>query len=145
MKNTILNLICVAYWVAVMLIMVFMITLYPFIAIGQIGTVRTSGFAGPDNMFMISVMGLFIGLSLLIPVFRRMYHWFPWLYAFIKIFFLNTTIMIIATTILNFGYRVQDSTRHTIFFVLMLCFIVAARALMCLYFHRKKVEYVGRN
>lgn len=145
MKNVILNLTCIAYWVMFMSVVIALIVLYPFMAFSHIGMVRTSGFAGPNEMYMLTIAGFLIGLSLLIPVLRRMYHWFPWLYAFIKILFVNTIIMVVATTILNFGYQVQDSTRHTIFFVLMLCFIILARAVMCVYFHRKQVEYIGRD
>jgi len=49
----------------------------------------------------------------------------------------------IALMILNYGYKVQNETRHTIFFILMLLEIVIGRILMSIYFNWKRVEHIG--
>ena len=137
------KIICGIYFATFMLLIIVMMVLYPIMAPNLIRMIRTSGFGGPNDMYMLSVFGLIIGLSLLIPVLRQMYYWFPWLFPFVKIFFVNCAILIVGTTILNFGYQVQNPTRHTTFFILMICFMVIGRVLMCFYFHKKNVEYVG--
>jgi drug/metabolite transporter (DMT)-like permease len=88
---------------------------------------------------------MFIGISLLVPAFRRMYYKLPWLFPLIKIFYVNVLITSIAHMIMNFGYEIQDETRHSIFFALTIAEIVLGRFLMCLWFSRNRVEYVGRQ
>ena len=113
-----------------------------FMSTSNINMIRTTGFAGPDDMIMLSFFGLVIGLSLLIPALRQMYYWVPWLYPFVKIFLINVAILIAALTVLNFGYQVQNPARHTIFFILTIGTIILGRTLMGFYFYRKNVEHI---
>ena len=142
MKNIITSAVCAIYLAVIMLPVTFMMLIFPFFTISEINKVRISGFATAGTMVMLSGFGLFIGLSLLIPALRRMYSWFPWFFPFVKIFFINMAISVIALEIINFGYRVQNLTRHTTFFILMLCAIIVGRGLMSFYFHHKNVEHI---
>lgn len=116
----------------------------PLMFFSDVSAIRTSGFAGPDTALpMIGVSGLVIGISLLVPVFRRIYAVFPWLYPFVKIFFVGMVIINIALSILNFGYQTGSDTRHTLFFILMIVFVVIGRLGMSFYFHRNPVHEEG--
>jgi hypothetical protein len=132
--------ITIMWWVLLLLIFV------PIGLIGDITTIRSSGFSttniGPT---LIGILGLLIGLSLLVPAFRKMYYKLPWLLPFVKILYPNVVIMSLATMLLNYGYEVQSPARHTLFYILMICQIIICRLLMCIYFSRRKVGYIGGN
>jgi len=116
----------------------------PLMFFSDIDAIRSSGFAGPNmGLSMIGICGLFIGISLLIPVLRRIYAVFPWLYAFVKIFFASLVILNLGITILNFGYQTVNPSRHTLFFVLMIVFVIIGRLCMSFYFHRYPVYKEG--
>ncbi|WP_449540102.1 hypothetical protein [Ferdinandcohnia sp. Marseille-Q9671] len=116
----------------------------PLMFLSDVSAIRTSGFAGPDTaLSMIGVSGLVIGISLLVPVLRRIYAVFPWLYPFVKIFFVGMVIINIALSILNFGYQTVSGTRHMLFFILMIVFVVLGRLGMSFYFHRNPVHEEG--
>lgn len=130
----------VMWWILLMLIFV------PIGLISDIDTIRSSGFSTSNiGTAFIGIFGLFIGLSLLVPTLRKMYYKLPWMFPFVKILYPNVIIMSVATMLLNYGYEVQNQTRHTLFFILMICQIIICRALMCIYFSKRKVQYVGGN
>lgn len=123
----------------VLLILIFM----PIVFLSDVSAVRNSGFAGPNiTTSYIGVCGLFIGLSLLIPAFRKMYRAFPWLYSFTKIFYVNLIILCIGSRILNMGYQVNNDSRHTTFFILMIAQIVICRIAMCIYLKLKPIRNI---
>lgn len=126
---------------------VFIILLFtPLMFFSDVNVIRTSGFAGPNlAISIISVTGIFIGISLLIPALRKMYNVFPWLYSFVNIFFVTTVILNLGLAILNFGYEMNNPTRHTIFFILMILFVVVGRLAMCYYFWRNPVNIGERS
>jgi hypothetical protein len=144
LKSILGNMAAVIYFLAVMWWILLMLVFVPFVLVSDINTIRSSGFS-TSNMgtTYIGVFGLFIGLSLLVPVFRKMYYKLPWMFPFVKILYLNVIIMSIATMILNYGYEVQSQTRHTVFFVLIICQIIICRIIMCIYFSKRKVQYIG--
>lgn len=138
------NAAAVLYFLAVMWWVLLLLIFVPLGLMFDINTILSSGFSTSSiGTTFIEIFGLFIGLSLLIPAFRKIYYKLPWVFPFVKIFYLNVIIMSIATMLLNYGYEVQNQTRHTIFFILMICQIIICRGLMCIYFHRKKVQYIG--
>lgn len=129
--------------------MSFILLLLIFMPIGfltDVSAIRTSGFAGPDETTsFIAICGLFIGLSIIIPALRKMYRVLPWLYSFVKIFYVNLIILCIGLGILNIGYQVNNNTRHTIFFILMIIQIVICRILMCFYFKLKPISHIDEE
>ena len=134
----------VLYFVAVMWWVVLLLLITPFMLIGDIGTVHESGFSSNNiGLSFMGIFGLLIGVSLLIPAFRRMYYKLPWLFPFVKIFLVNVVILTIAELVLNYGYEVRNDARHMLFFILTLGVIVIGRVIMSVYFSRKKVEYIG--
>lgn len=117
----------------------------PIMFLSDVSAIRTSGFAGPNtSMAMIGMSGLVIGLSLLIPPLRKMYNVFPWLFSFVKIFFVTFMILNLGLAILNYGYEVDNPTRHMWFFILMIVFIIVGRLAMCVYFWWKPVN-IGKE
>jgi hypothetical protein len=138
------NIAAVIYFLVVMLLVIMFLIIAPILLIISIKDILVSGFSKEDlGMIYIVFPGLFIGISLFIPAFRRMYYKLPWLFPFVKILYLNDIILSIATMLLNYGYEVQDSARHTLFLFIMIGQIIICRVLMCIYFRKKKVQYIG--
>lgn len=144
LKDFLGNAAAVIYFFVVMLILMLMLIIVPFILISEISTIREVGFATSTiGTTFIGVFGIFIGISLLVPVFRKMYYKLPWMFPFVKILFFDVVVLSIGVMILNFGYEVQSESRHTLFFILMLIQLILCRAAMCIYFSKKKVQYIG--
>ena len=132
----------VLYFVFLMSFVILLLVFYPIMFPSEVSSIRDSGFAGPNNATsFIGVCGLIIGLSTLIPPLRKMYYAFPWLYSFVKIFFVNLIILCIGITILNYGYQTVNEARHTLFFTLMIIQIIVSRIAMCIYFKIKPVKF----
>lgn len=134
----------VIFFVTVMWWVLLMLAFVPIGLIMDMNTVIKSGFSTSNIGFaFIGSLGLMIGLSLLIPPFRRMYYALPWLFPFVKIFYLNVVILSIATIILNKGFEVQNEYRHIMFIALMIIQIILCRFAMCIYLHKKPVRHIG--
>ena len=133
LKSFLGNTMAFLYFIFVMLWILLLLAFVPFGLFMDIQIIRESGFSTTNiGMTFIAILGLFIGISLIVPVFRKMYYKLPWLLSYVKIFYCNLVIMSIATSILNYGYEVQDSKRHMIFFILMIAQIVICRIGMCI-------------
>lgn len=133
------------YFIFPMSFVLIILLFTPLMFFSDVSAIRTSGFAGPDlAISTISITGLFIGISLLVPALRKMYTVFPWLYSFVKIFFVTLVILNLGIAILNYGYEVNNPTRHTIFFILMIVFVVIGRLAMCFYFWHNPVN-IGKK
>lgn len=132
------------YFVLVMWWILLMLLFAPLGLLMDIQTVRSSGFSTTNiGMSFIGIFGLFIGLSLLIPALRKMYFKLPWMFPFVKILFVDVIIMTVATFILNYGYEIQNNTRHTAFFIIMIVQIILCRIAMSIYFNKKPVKHIG--
>ena len=139
--------VCAAlYFVLVMLpwVCVFM-PLYLLVDIGSIFDVIQIGFSTSSSIIMVGFFGMIISISLLVPALRQMYYKLPWLAPFVATIGCDYTIVAVALEILNFGYRMPVTWRHVLFIVLMLLWIVGARALECWWFKRYPVRYVGEG
>lgn len=133
--------IATAYFIFPMSFILILLIFTPLMFFSDINAIRNSGFAGPDSaLAMIGFSGLTIGMSLLIPPIRRIYLFFPWLYTFVEVFFVNFVILTIGISILNFGYKTVDPTRHTIFYVIMIIFVIVSRIGMSIYYRWKPVN-----
>lgn len=133
--------IATAYFIFPMSFILILLIFTPLMFFSDISAIRNSGFAGPDSaLAMIGLSGLTIGMSLLIPPIRRIYSFFPWLYTFVEVFFVNFVILTIGISILNFGYKTVDPTRHTIFYVIMIIFVIVGRIGMSIYYRWKPVN-----
>ena len=137
------NVCAVLYFVLVMLpwVCLFM-PLYLLVDIGSIFNVIQIGFSTSSSIFMVGFFGMIIAISLLVPALRQMYYKLPWLAPFVATVGCDYAIVCVALEILNFGYQVPTTWRHVLFIVLMLLWIVGARALECWWFKRHPVRYV---
>lgn len=123
-----------------LLILIFM----PIGFLMDVDTILTSGFATADMAVeFISITGLIIGISMVIPSLRKIYKVFPWMYSFVKIFYFNLIILCVGLSILNKGYEVTNTTRHTIALIIMIIQIIICRLYMCLYFKKKPVKSIS--
>lgn len=144
LKSALGSAVAVIYFIAVMWWLLLLLLLVPIMSFSDIKAIRDSGFSTSNvSLTFIGVFGFLIGLSLLIPPCRKMYHKLPWLFPYVKILFIDVIIMGIAITILNFGYEVQSNLRHNTFFVFMVAQIIICRILMCIYFSRNKAYHIG--
>ncbi len=143
-KSVIGNIIAILYFFSIMPFVIFILAFAPIGLLMDIKTIRASGFSTTNiGITLIGILGMFIAPTLLIPALRGMYYKLPWLFPFVKIFFIDLIILSIALAVLNLGYEVQNSTRHSMFFALMIIQIILCRAAMSIYFSRKPVEYIG--
>lgn len=146
LKDLLGYIIATIYLIFPMCLVLLMLILMPLIFLMTVSIVRSSGFVGPNiATAFIGTCGFFIGLSLLIPPLRKMYKVLPWLYSFIKIFYVNLIIMSIGLAILNIGYQVQNDARHTMFFTLMIVQVLACRIAMCIYFKLKPAKHIEKR
>ena len=142
LKNLLGNIVAVIYFICPMFFVLLILTFMPIAFLSDVSTVIVSGFSGQNiAAACISLCGLPISLSLLIPPLRKMYRVLPWLYPLTKIFYINLIILCAGLAILNFGYKVQNNTRHITFFILMIVQIFICRIAMCIYFKLKPVRY----
>jgi hypothetical protein len=65
------------------------------------------------------------------------------MFPLVKILFFDVAALSVGVMILNLGYEVQDESRHKLFFIMMLVQLILCRAAMCIYFSKKKVQYIG--
>lgn len=136
----------VIYFICPMSFILLLLLIMPFGVLSDINSIRSSGFAGPSYaLSFIGVTGFALGFSLIVPALRKMYRVLPWLYPFTKIFFANLLILCVAISILNYGYEVNNSARHTTFFVLMLVEILVGRIAMCFYFKSRPARYAEKR
>ena len=143
MKSKLAAALAVLYLIFPMSFVFLLLIFTPIMYLSDVSAVRNSGFAGPQTaMSMIGICGLFIGISMLVPALRRMYRALPWMYSFIVIFFVNLIILSVGLMILNKGYEVSNTTRHMIFTILMVIFIIGGRLCMSIYFWKKPVDSV---
>lgn len=145
LKRILGNTLVAAYFIFPFSIILLVLLLMPLLFLMDVNAIMASGFAGPNlAASFIGVSGLFIGLSLLIPPLRKIYRVFPWLFPFVKIFFINFVILNIGLAILNFGYEISNEARHTTFFVLMIVQLVICRLGMSIYFRLRPVHKRGK-
>lgn len=129
------------YFIFPMSLVLLLLLFMPVGFLSDVSSIRNSGFAGPDTtLSFIGLSGLVIGLSLLIPPLRKMYHALPWLYSFVKIFFINLVILSIGLSILNYGYQVVNESRHLTFFIIMIVQVVICRLGMSIYFKLRPIK-----
>ncbi len=106
-----------------------------------------SGFANPSInesfIMFISIFSFLIGLSILVPQFRKMYYTFPWLYPYVKVLFIDYIICILTIMIVNFGYTEDGDSRKLLFKILAILFLIVARLVQCVYFKYRKSTALG--
>ena len=131
------------YYFYFMLIVILLLIIYPIMFPSEVSSIINSGFAGPNNsIIFIGICGLFIGLSMIIPPLRKTYYVMPWLYSFVKIFYINLIVLCVGVSILNYGYQTVNETRHALFFALMIFQIIVSRIAMCFYFNIKPARFL---
>ena len=140
------NVCAVFYFVLVMLPLV--CVMMPLLLIAEVRAILEViqiGFSTTSSIVLLWMFSTIIAISLLVPALRQMYYKLPWLAPFVATVGYDYAIVCVALEILNFGYRVPVMWRHVLFIVLMLLWVVGARALECWWFKRHPVRYVGEE
>jgi len=105
------------------------------------GMVRT-GFAGTTAGFAIfGTLSFVVMITGFVPVFRRCYYKFPWLYPFTTILMMNLFIAALAEFILGQGFSVTGSPRYEITICLMIIMVIICRFVMCFYLKKRPMVY----
>ena len=105
------------------------------------GMVRT-GFAGTTAGFAIfGTLSFVVMITGFVPVFRRCYYKFPWLYPFTTILMMNLFIAALAEFILGQGFSVTGSPRYEITICLMIIMVIICRFVMCFYLKIRPMVY----
>lgn len=141
MKRWISNVIAILWFFGVVIWMLLLLPIVLLTLPGDINSIMESGFGTQTVGFtFLFLFGLIFGVTMLVPTFRKCFKKLPWLYSYVIILFADVAIVAIATEILNYGYSVQNDTRHTLFFALMIIQIVICRIIMCIFWHKKLMK-----
>lgn len=127
-------------------VLLYFITRMPFQLIEDIYTVYQSGYVildGMINLLIFILYFLLIGLSLLIPGFRKMYYRLPWLFAYLTFFTLNSIFLAVALSILNLGQHTLHSSEAVLYLLAMSGQLLVCRLLMCILFYKKPLTHWG--
>ncbi|MBD5637700.1 hypothetical protein HYI18_03615 [Clostridium botulinum] len=142
-KGSLGNILATIYFIFPMSFILIVLIFMPIGFFTNVSAIMESGFATPSTAIsFIAACGFVIGISLLIPPFKKMYRALPWLYPFTKIFYINLIIINIGLEILNRGYQVINNARHITSFILMIIQIIACRIAMCIYFKLKPAKFI---
>ena len=140
-KNWIANLAAILWFFGVLIWVLLTLPFVMIIVSGDMISLVRNGFSTSNASFdFLFVYGLVFGITMLVPAFRRCFRKLPWLYPYITILSADITFLSVAIAILNFGFTVQNDTRHIIFIILAVLQIVVCRLAMCFYCHRKPVK-----
>lgn len=123
------------YFIMVMFPTIFLLLCMPYFLNISVNAVIKTGFASNFTLeSFVYILGFIIAISMLVPPLRKMYHFFPWLFLYIEITFINLIIMCIGVMILNYGYEIVDKNRHCMFIILTVVTMLILRILMCISF-----------
>ena len=144
--DIIADIIAIIWFIGVMLItlffemfMIFGVLFFDIIPMLKNGMPTTA--IGFLVCFLVGIVYFVTGI---IPVFRRCYYRFPWLYPLCMITTLHLYLLSIAELILAKGFSVLSTPRHVLTIVIMIVFVVAFRVVMCIYL-KKRPLYLRKN
>lgn len=141
MMKWISNIAAVLWFFGVLIWCLLLMLLFLIMLPSDISNIMKSGFGTQTIGFTFLWLICFIvGITMLVPAFRNCFRKLPWLYPYVTIITADIAIISIATEILNYGYSVQNETRHTLFYALMIIQIVVCRIAMCIYCHKKPLR-----
>lgn len=142
-KIKISDIIAIIWFVFAVLPSMLFLAFVPMMVLMDIDTVLSSGFSTVNMEFMmLGVACIPFGITMMVPCFRKCFEKLPWLFPFIIVLIVDTLIITIGFSILNFGYEVQSESRHTLFFALMIVQIVLCRIGMSVYFKLKPLNNI---
>lgn len=134
----VLYFIFIMFWVSLILVSEICSLVMDMISVVSIGYSTSFSNAGT-----IVVLSFFIGLSLLVPAFRKIYYKLPWLLPFVIIMFVNLLILFVSNLLVHYGFESQNSLKHYAFIAIALIQLIACRLLMCFYLSKRKIQYIG--
>lgn len=142
MLKWISNIAAIIWFFAVLIWWLLLLPIFILMIPSAMDTIIKSGFetsrVGGMGVFFCSLV---FAITLLVPAFRKCFKVMPWLYPYTTILLTDLIILSIAEELLNFGYQVQNDTRHTVFIVLMIIQIIVCRLAMGWYFYKKPMKF----
>lgn len=143
MKNFIGNVIACIYFITIILPFSLILWFIPIGMFMDINSITKSGFSGQNSgLAFLGAFGFIFGISMVVPALRRIYKKLPWLYVYIQVFMIDILILTVATYLLNIGFEVQNTTRHLVFFWMMIATLIISRLAMCVYYKFKPLKIV---
>lgn len=145
MKRLMLNII-EKLWLVVISLVIGVSTIGIPIIFTDIQIVLQSGFGTQQvALGILAILSFFSGVTMLVPLFRKNFYKYPWLYPYIMILTVNLAILAVGIEILNYGYQVQNESRHTLFFWIMIVQLIVSRLVFCIFCHKKTVRIVRES
>ncbi|MBF0779664.1 MULTISPECIES: hypothetical protein [unclassified Granulicatella] len=145
MNKLIVNIIEKLWLIVISLVLVLSTISIPAL-FDSIHTVLQSGFGTTQvALSILAIVSLFSGITMLVPLFRKNFYKYPWLYPYIIILTVNLAILAVGIEILNYGYQVQNEARHTLFFWIMVVQLIVSRLAFCIFCHKKTVRVVRES
>lgn len=81
-------------------------------------------------------VGMIMAITGFIPLFRKAYLIFPWIYPYSMILLMDNAIFALAAIILEKGFSVINDLSHMPTIILMIIQIVVCRLAMCIYWYK---------
>ncbi|BCN29870.1 hypothetical protein [Anaeromicropila herbilytica] len=95
-----------------------------------------------DIFYSLGSYCFIFGITFAIPILRKMYRAFPWLYPITLTILLDYVIIALGYMILSYGYQIINVSRNKMFFIIMIVQLVVCRVSMCIYFKFKPIRHI---
>jgi len=146
-KNNLANVSLILFFILIILPLLIILYLLPIALIClEIDEIISSGFSEINSTFFIMwILVTVSALTMLIPYIKNIYKKLPWLYMYIQVFTIDAIIVVVGVYILNKGYEIQNSERHTLFYILMMVFFLISRLTMCIYYKKNPIKFLNKQ
>lgn len=146
MKRWISNIAAILWFFCILIWILLLLLIALLMLPRDITSIMESGFGvQPIGFTFLFIFGFIFGITMLVPAFRKCFYKLPWLYPYITILTADVAIIAIGIKILDYGYQVQNESRHTLFFILMIAQIVVCRVALCILCHKKTMRIVRED
>lgn len=138
MKSKVFNIIAIIWFFVGLAVWVLFMPFVFLLIIVNMRSIIITGFSTQSiGLTLFALLSFSVGLTMLIPVFRRCFDILPWLYPYLLTSLLNMLILSVGIEILNYGYRGMGEQRHAVYTVLMIFELIVCRGVMCVYFWKR--------
>jgi|GEM_PF-6871459 hypothetical protein len=119
----------------------------PIIVIMQIASVITlmttgysSSFVGIAGPF---ILAFFIGITMLVPLFRKEFYRLPWFYPFCMVLLMDSVFLGAAEEVLYNGYASIGKVSHQVYIIIAIIVLLIGRVVISLIEWKKTFRIAG--
>lgn len=138
MKNKVANVFALIWFFGVLsLVILFTVFMMMGIIFGDIIPMLKNGVTSSIiGLSVYFVIALLFGITGWVPVFRRCYYIFPWLYPLSMFMMIHFFILSVVEFILAKGFSVINPTRYKITILIAILFVIISRIIVCIVYHK---------